>query len=225
MTTTDDIDDADDATDGDGVTDRDDACGLGGVMGGTHSGASEETRDVFIESAWFDPAVTRVTGRETGIDSDAKYRFERGMDPGFVVDGLELATRMVMTLCGGEPSDVAMAGSLPEAPAPIAFDPADIKRLLGIEIEPARMADMLERLGFACDTGAALWTVQVPSWRRDCSQSADLVEEIARLYGYDNLPTLSFARPEGERIDAVGIVTPNHVHYPVAKAFVEAVER
>ena len=98
--------------------------GLGGVMGGESTGVTETTTDVFIESAWFDPIVTAQTGRDTGITSDAQYRFARGVDPGFMVAGLELATWLILDLCGGEPSDVVVSGQLPAPPQPFAFDPA-----------------------------------------------------------------------------------------------------
>jgi phenylalanyl-tRNA synthetase beta chain len=178
------------------------ALGLGGIMGGEHSGCTGDTTDVFIESAWFDPAITRVTARETGIESDAKYRFERGVDPGFVVDGLELATRLVMQLCGGEPSDIVLAGEIPASPDAIEFDPARVKRLLGIELEASEIEDILDRLGFTVNRAGTPWQVTPPSWRRDCSQAADLIEEVARIAGYDTLPTVSFRRPEGERFEA-----------------------
>ncbi|TGY88898.1 phenylalanine--tRNA ligase subunit beta [Marinicauda algicola] len=184
------------------IADEERCLGLGGVMGGEYSGCTDETTDVFVESAWFDPAITRITGRETGIDSDAKYRFERGVDPGFVVDGLELATRMIMTICGGEPSDVFKAGEIPAGPDPIDFDPSRVKRLLGIELEHERIVDILDRLGFEVDAKSTPWRVQPPSWRRDCTQGADLIEEIARIEGYDTLPTTPFRRPEGERFEA-----------------------
>lgn len=184
------------------IADDERCLGLGGVMGGDYSGCTEDTTDVFVESAWFDPAITRVTGRETGIDSDAKYRFERGVDPGFVIDGLELATKMIMTLCGGEPSDVFKAGKIPDSPEPIAFDPGRIKRLLGIELSEERIIDILDRLGFETNARSEPWSVQPPSWRRDCTQAADLIEEIARIEGYDTLPTVSFTRPAGERFEA-----------------------
>lgn len=184
--------------------------GLGGVMGGEHSGCTDETTDVFIESAYFDPAITRVTGRETGIESDAKYRFERGVDSGFVIDGLELATKLVMDLCGGTPSDVFIAGEAPANPDEISFDPARVEKLLGLAIPEDEIAAMLERLGFGVTRGDK-WTVSVPTWRRDCSQSADLIEEIARIAGYDNLPTTPFLRKTSIRIEAPATQLQNRV--------------
>src|SRR5581483_7678544 len=103
-------------------------------LGGESTGCSFETTEVFLESAWFDPIRTAQTGRATGITSDAQYRFARGVDPGFVVSGLELATRLILELCGGEPSEVVLAGEVPAPPAPIAFDPGYVRHLSGLEI-------------------------------------------------------------------------------------------
>ncbi len=173
--------------------------GLGGVMGGTYSGVSEDTTDVFIESAYFDPMRTRRTGRATGITSDAKYRFERGVDTGFVLGGLEMATQLVLDLCGGEASDVAIAGAVPENPAPIAFDPKLNTRLTGFDLSDKEMIAILEALGFGVDASAPIWTVTVPSHRRDCTLGADLVEEIARIHGLHNMVAESLPVPKGRR--------------------------
>ncbi len=166
--------------------------GLGGVMGGESTGCSDETTDVFLESAWFDPIVTAHTGRTLTINSDAQYRFARGVDPASVVPGLELATRLILDLCGGEPSEVVVAGTAPADPAPFAFDPAYVKRLSGLELEDDRIGTILGQLGFhiaAAPAGSAEpWIVTPPSWRRDVEGKADLVEEVARIHGYDHLP-------------------------------------
>lgn len=159
--------------------------GLGGVMGGESTGCSDETTDVFVESAWFDPIVTAQTGRKTGISSDAQYRFARGVDPGFVVPGLELATRMILDLCGGEPSEVVVAGEVPAPPKPFAFDPAYVKQLSGLDVPPERTTAILTALGFTVDGDQ----VTPPSWRRDVEGKADLVEEVARIEGFDALPS------------------------------------
>lgn len=184
--------------------------GFGGVMGGAHSGCTGETTEVFIESAWFDPSITRVTARETGIDSDAKYRFERGVDPESVREGIELATALIVEYGGGTPSEMTVAGEAPARPDPIAFDPARVKKLLGLELTEDRIAAILESLGFSVERGSP-WTVSVPSWRRDATQSADLIEEVARIAGYDQLPVVSFTRPAGERMDAPATELQNRV--------------
>lgn len=162
--------------------------GIGGVMGGESTGCSEETTDVFLESAWFDPIRTAQTGRTTGITSDAQYRFARGVDTGFMVPGLELATALILELCGGEPSDVVVAGEPLPAPGPIAFDPAYVHQLAGLNIPRGGVVDILCKLGFAVEDGHARLTVTPPTWRRDVEGKADLVEEVARIAGYDALP-------------------------------------
>jgi phenylalanyl-tRNA synthetase beta chain len=167
------------------IADGSGAIGLGGVMGGASTGCSEATTDVFIESAWFDPIRTAQTGRDTGIASDAQYRFARGVDPQSLVPGLELATRLILSLCGGEASDVVLAGAPPAPPAPIAFDPAYVERLSGLTVPSAKVWSILGDLGFTRDGE----NVQPPSWRRDVEGKADLVEEIARIAGYGALPS------------------------------------
>jgi phenylalanyl-tRNA synthetase beta chain len=162
--------------------------GLGGVMGGESTGCSDETTDVFVECAWFDPLVTAQTGRTLSLNSDAQYRFARGVDPAFVVPGLELATRMILDLCGGEPSEVVVAGQAPADPAAFPFDPARVASLTGLALDDDRIAEILTRLGFEIVRGTP-WTVTPPSWRRDVEGPADLVEEVARIEGYGALPS------------------------------------
>ena len=162
--------------------------GLGGVMGGESTGCSDETTDVFVECAWFDPLVTAQTGRTLSLNSDAQYRFARGVDPASVVPGLELATRMILDLCGGEPSEIVVTGQAPADPAAFAFDPARVVSLTGLSLDDDRIAEILTRLGFEVARGAP-WTVTPPSWRRDVEGPADLVEEVARIEGYGALPS------------------------------------
>ncbi len=165
------------------------AIGLGGVMGGLSTGCSDETVDVFLESAWFDPIVTAQTGRSLNISSDAQYRFARTVDPASVVPGLELATRLILDLCGGEPSEIVVAGQAPANPEPFAFDPAYVKRLSGMDLTQDRIAEILTALGFdIAGRGNDRWTVTPPSWRREVEGPADLVEEVARIEGFDALP-------------------------------------
>ena len=192
------------------IADDERCLGLGGVMGGQHSGCTADTTDVFIESAWFDPGITRVTARETGIESDAKYRFERGVDPESVRDGLELATRLILEYGGGAPSQVTLAGEPPARPAPVAFDPSRVEKLLGLALGEDRVVEILEDLGFGVERGSP-WTVSVPSWRRDVGEAADLIEEIARIAGYDQLPVTAFTRPSAERMEAPATELQNRV--------------
>jgi phenylalanyl-tRNA synthetase beta chain len=184
--------------------------GLGGVMGGESTGCSEETVDVFVESAWFDPIRTAQTGRTTGITSDAQYRFARGVDPEFVVPGLELATFLIVELCGGEASEIRVAGKAPPSPAPIQFDPAYVEKLSGLAVPRARTEAILADLGFKVDGR----TVTPPSWRRDVEGKADLVEEVARIEGYGALPSTPLpevARPVG------GVLTPRQTRARIAR--------
>lgn len=181
------------------IADDANCLGFGGVMGGEESGVSETTTDVFLECAWFDPALTRATGRATGIESDAKHRFERGVDTHSVRPGIEWATRLILDLCGGEPSHVVVSGEEPAPPNAIEFDTRQVKRLTGLDLEVTEIVRILDTLGFtAAGSGHAL-TVEVPTWRRDCTQPADLVEEIARIHGFDNIVPVSLPRLPGRR--------------------------
>ena len=165
------------------IADDENVLGFAGVMGGEMSGSSEETTDVFIESAYFDPVRTAKTGRATGIISDARYRFERGIDPAFTVPGLELATRMVMELCGGTPSNIIVAGAVPDTMKVISFDPARVEKLTGLKLADGEAAAILGKLGFVTKAQGAMLDVAVPSWRPDIDGSADLVEEVVRVHG------------------------------------------
>jgi phenylalanyl-tRNA synthetase beta chain len=187
---------------------------LGGVMGGESTGCSETTTEVFIEAAYFDPIRTAETGRRLGLVSDAQYRFARGVDPGFVVDGLELATRLILELCGGEASEVLVAGAPPAPPAPIDFDPAYVRRLSGLSVAREGVVDILTRLGFEVSNHAAGLHVQPPTWRRDVEGKADLVEEVARIASYDALPSTplpTLAAPAG------GVLTPRQTRVQRAR--------
>ncbi|MBN8553212.1 MAG: phenylalanine--tRNA ligase subunit beta [Caulobacterales bacterium] len=163
--------------------------GLGGVMGGESTGCDDATTDVFVESAWFDPIVTAQTGRQLGITSDAQYRFARGIDTHSAVDGLEIATALILDLCGGEPSEITVAGEPPAAPAAFEFDPSLVERLTGLRLPSVRIATILTALGFAVEHGNDPWRVTPPTWRRDVHGPADLVEEVARINGFDHLPS------------------------------------
>jgi phenylalanyl-tRNA synthetase beta chain len=178
------------------IADGSGAIGLGGVMGGESTKVTEATTDVFVESAWFDPIRTAQTGRTLGISSDAQYRFARGVDTGFVVPGLEMATRLILEICGGEPCEVRVAGEAPPPPAAIAFDRAYVGKLAGLDVPAARIDQILTDLGFEVRGEM----VTPPSWRRDVDGKADLVEEVARIEGFGALPSTALpeiARPPG----------------------------
>uniref|UniRef100_UPI00311FDBF7 phenylalanine--tRNA ligase subunit beta n=1 Tax=Ferrovibrio sp. TaxID=1917215 RepID=UPI00311FDBF7 len=164
--------------------------GIGGIMGGEHSGCTEATTDVFIECAWFDPVRTATTGRRLGIHSDARHRFERTVDPGFVRDGMELATAMVLELCGGVPSKVVVAGQEPDWQRSLTLRPARLQGLVGFDLPVERQVAILKSLGFMVSHSGDNLAVSPPSWRPDIDGEADLVEEIARLHGFDAIPSV-----------------------------------
>ena len=165
---------------------------MGGVMGGMHSGCTEGTVNVFVESALFNPSIIRRTGQKYGIDSDAKYRFERGIDPTSCDDGIEIATRMILDICGGEASYTTMAGAQPEWTRTYVFDTNMTKTLGGMDIPSAEQIDILLRLGFDVrQRPDNLSDVTPPSWRNDISGAADLVEEILRLKSFDAITPVS----------------------------------
>jgi len=181
------------------IADDERCLGLGGVMGGEYSGCTDETTEVFVESAWFNPQITRATGRATGIESDAKHRFERGIDTGFVRPGLDLATALIIELCGGEASDMFVAGEERPAPDPIVFNPSEVKRLTGLEVSTQESVGILTALGFGVTGTGENLTVEVPTWRADATMKADLVEDIARIHGFDKIEAISLPRPNGRR--------------------------
>lgn len=168
---------------------------LGGIMGGLASGSSLETVDVLIESAWFEPVAVANAGRRHNLESDARYRFERGVDPQSVLDGLDQATRMVLDLCGGEAGKAAVAGAMPDGEKTISFDPTRVQQLTGIELPQEQIVDILTRLGFAVSAQQDTLDVTSPSWRPDIEGQADLVEEVTRIFGLDNVPSVALPRP------------------------------
>ncbi len=171
--------------------------GLGGVIGGADTGVTEATTNVFIESAYFDPKRTARTGRKLGIQSDARFRFERGVDPDFVVPGLELATDMVLQLCGGEASKTTIAGKPPKPNRPFKFDLGLVKRLSGLELGGGDIRKLLGALGIVFDGKGKHAKAAAPSWRPDITGSADLVEEVVRLVGVDQVPATPMTRAAG----------------------------
>ncbi len=171
--------------------------GLGGVIGGEDTGCTEATTNVFIESAYFDPKRTARTGRTLNIVSDARFRFERGVDPQSVVPGLEQATHMVLDLCGGEASAVTVAGRAPKPNPPFKFDPALIERLSGLALPQAGIRRKLARLGVTLDGKAKTIKASPPSWRPDIAVPVDLVEEVVRLTGVDRVPATPLKRLSG----------------------------
>ncbi|MDQ0317068.1 phenylalanine--tRNA ligase subunit beta [Amorphus orientalis] len=199
---------------------------LAGIMGGEETGCSEETTDVLIESALWDPLAIARTGRSLNIVSDARFRFERGIDPAFTLPGLELATALVLELCGGTASEVVLAGEIPADRRTIAFPVAEVARLSGITVPDARIVEILTALGFEVAGSGDTLDVTVPSWRADVEGKADLVEEVVRIVGLDAIP----AEPM-PRLSSVAhkVLTPMQVRTRLARrtlaarGFVEAI--
>ncbi|TKT82753.1 phenylalanine--tRNA ligase subunit beta [Aquamicrobium sp. LC103] len=160
---------------------------IAGVMGGEHSGCDEATTDVLIESALWEPLNVARTGRTLGIITDARYRFERGVDPEFMVPGIELATRLVTDLCGGTPSETEVVGYAGYQPRVVTFPTLEVRRLTGIDVPAEESVAILERLGFEPRGGGYVIDVAVPSWRPDVEGKADLVEEVMRINGVDKI--------------------------------------
>ncbi|MHA6641413.1 phenylalanine--tRNA ligase subunit beta [Mesorhizobium sp. A623] len=167
------------------IADENSVESVAGIMGGEHSGCDENTTDVLIESALWDPIATARTGRSLGIITDARYRFERGVDPEFMVPGLELATKLVLDLCGGEPSEKEIVGYAGHTPKIVSFQLAEVKRLTGLDVPAATSLDILSGLGFQPKGSGEVVDVAVPSWRPDVDGKADLVEEVMRIHGVD----------------------------------------
>ncbi|WP_262270666.1 phenylalanine--tRNA ligase subunit beta [Microvirga yunnanensis] len=169
---------------------------IGGIMGGEHSGCDENTTEVLIESALWDPLNIAQTGRKLGIITDARYRFERGVDPAFTVPGLDLATRLVIDLCGGEASEAMVAGQVPENKRVIDFPWSEVPRLSGLDVKPAESEQILAKLGFGVQGSGERVSVTAPSWRPDIEGKADLVEEVIRIAGLDRIESKPLPRLE-----------------------------
>ncbi|MGI6855519.1 phenylalanine--tRNA ligase subunit beta [Mesorhizobium sp. 1B3] len=169
------------------IADRNGVESIAGIMGGEHSGCDENTTDVLIESALWEPLNIARTGRTLGIITDARYRFERGVDPEFMVPGLELATRLVLDFCGGEPAETEVVGYAGHKAKLVSFPVSEVKRLTGLDVPKAESLDILTRLGFQPQGSGDVVDVAVPSWRPDVEGKADLVEEVMRIHGVDNI--------------------------------------
>lgn len=165
--------------------------GLGGIVGGTSTGVTESTTDVFIECAYFTPIEIAKTARKLGVESDARARFERGIDPAFMPLALDIATQLVLELCGGAACESITAGAIPHNEHVIRFDADAINALGGTSLSKAEMEHILTALGFAVKADAAT----APSWRHDIRQPADLAEEVLRIAGYDSIPAVSLPKP------------------------------
>ncbi|MBO6767097.1 MAG: phenylalanine--tRNA ligase subunit beta [Erythrobacter sp.] len=176
------------------IADDNDVHDIAGIMGGEHSGATEATTDVLLEIAYFDPERIGVTGRKLGLASDARTRFERGVDPAFLDDGLAILTSLILKTCGGTPTEVARAGEAPAEPKVITFDPHLTSRLGGIDVPQDEQRAILGSLDFVV---ADDWQVTCPPRRHDIEGPADLVEEVVRIHGLDHVTSVVLPRAEG----------------------------
>ncbi|MGL4395442.1 MAG: phenylalanine--tRNA ligase subunit beta, partial [Hyphomicrobium sp.] len=179
------------------IADASGPIGFGGVMGGESTGSTDDTVNVFIESAYFDPVRTATTGRKAGLQTDARYRFERGIDPASVMPGLDLATEMIMKLCGGEPTKAKVAGTAPDTPRVVTFDFARVEKLTGVHLTHAEMTKILEAIGCKVEGKSNAAKVTIPTWRPDMHGAADLVEEIVRIAGLDKITSTPLPRSNG----------------------------
>jgi phenylalanyl-tRNA synthetase beta chain len=167
--------------------------GIGGIMGGEETGVREDTTEVFLEAAYFQPIGIAASGRKLGILSDARYRNERGIDPESCWWGAEAATRLILELCGGETSEIVSSGVMPDWQRSYTLRADRVKTLTAIDVPARETAAILGKLGFTVE-GNGPWTAAVPPWRPDIVGEADLVEEVTRVHGFDNIPTASLPR-------------------------------
>ncbi|HEY7231126.1 MAG TPA: phenylalanine--tRNA ligase subunit beta [Pseudolabrys sp.] len=198
---------------------------LSGIMGGDATGCSEQTTNVLVESALWDELNIAQTGRKLGINSDARYRFERGVDPAFMMPGLELATQMIIDLCGGEASEVIVAGDPTPKEKIVDFPLSELPRLAGLKLPLAELRRVLEKLGFFTAGQGERVKVAVPSWRPDVHGRADIVEELVRIIGVDRVPSTRFAREQARKpvLTAIQIRTRKAKRALAARGMAEAV--
>ena len=178
------------------IADKSKVLGLGGIMGGDETGCTPSTVNVLLESALFDPVNTAKTGRQLSILSDARYRFERGVDPNSVEAGIDLASQLIIEICGGELNETTIAGKIPIINKTISLSIERLKKRLGIDIDEKETQVILKNLGIKTTKKDNDILCEIPSWRQDISEEADLSEEVIRIKGYDSLPTLDIRSPD-----------------------------
>ncbi|NLS01937.1 phenylalanine--tRNA ligase subunit beta [Rhizobium sp. P32RR-XVIII] len=208
------------------IADADGIESIGGIMGGEHSGCDENTTDVLIESALWDPMNIAKSGRGLGIITDARYRFERGVDPEYMVPGLERTTELVLELCGGTAAKADVVGYKGYEPKIVDFPFSEVKRLTGLEVSTEESTEILTRLGFKVSGSGERVSVAVPSWRPDVDGKADLVEEIMRIHGVDNIkpaPLESHAAVNGKILTTLQIRTRTAKRALASRGMLEAV--
>ncbi|OWV79867.1 phenylalanine--tRNA ligase subunit beta [Rhizobium sp. R635] len=208
------------------ISDEDGVESIGGIMGGEHSGCDENTVDVLIESALWDPMNIAKSGRSLGIITDARYRFERGVDPEYMVPGLERTTELVLELCGGTAAKAEVVGYKGYEPKIVDFPYSEIKRLTGLDVSNEESSTILTRLGFTVSGSGERVSVAVPSWRPDVDGKADLVEEVMRIHGVDNIkpaPLESHAAVNGKILTTLQIRTRSAKRALASRGMLEAV--
>ncbi len=179
------------------IADDEGALGLGGIIGGIRSGTELDTKNILVESAYFDPGITRKTAKQLEINSDAKFRFERGIDPQSVKEGLEMAVNLIAEICGGEISGFDIQETIKFKKKKINFDPKLVSRIIGIEIKEKHIIKILSKLGFDSKKKNKYIEVKIPSWRPDIFGEIDLVEEVIRILGFENIKSIE---PEKVRL-------------------------
>ncbi len=177
------------------ISDAKSVCGIGGIMGGEHSGCDETTTHVFLEAALFSASRTATTGRALSIESDARYRFERGIDPAFVTDGVAIASQLITEICGGIAGEIVQDGKIPNTNRSITLNYDRIKTFAGTEIPEQQALEILQNLGFDAKADGKKITATIPSWRPDIEGEHCLIEEILRIYGFDNIKAVSLPKP------------------------------
>ncbi|MBW6423475.1 phenylalanine--tRNA ligase subunit beta [Rhizobium sp. XQZ8] len=199
---------------------------IGGIMGGEHSGCDENTVDVLIESALWDPINIAKSGRTLGIITDARYRFERGVDPEYMVPGLDRTTELVLELCGGKPAEAKVVGYKGFEAKVVDFPFAEVRRLTGLEVSTGESREILTRLGFTVEGSGERVSVKVPSWRPDVDGKADLVEEVMRIHGVDQIkpePIERLASVNGRILTTLQIRTRTAKRTLASRGMLEAV--
>lgn len=190
------------------IADAHNQIGLGGIVGGSANSCENDTVNILLEVAWFDPITIATSGRKYSIDTDARYRFERNVDPTFLHDGAEIATRMILELCGGKASALITAGKSTYETCKISFRPARVNTLGGIDIAETAQQTILKDLGFeVAIQNSDTWQITVPSWRPDVTGEADIVEEVLRINGYDNIGATPLPKLANTRTSATSIQT------------------
>tara|TARA_Y100001934_G_C12386351_1_gene796190 strand:+ start:10768 stop:13173 length:2406 start_codon:yes stop_codon:yes gene_type:complete len=178
---------------------------IGGIIGGEETGCTEETTNVFLEVALFDPIRTATTGRKLSIESDARYRFERGLDPVSVNWGADVATKLILEFCGGEASELTVAGEMPKWDRPVSLRPKRMKSFGGVDVESDEAFDILMRLGFSPKIEGGVIYGTTPSWRADVESEYCIIEEVLRVKGFDKIPVVPLERNSSLPAPAIGI--------------------